>query len=91
VRSDRQRRGYYDAWREGCDPAGISTQDPQLAARYAAALSAVAAAVAVAGLGGDRRVRAHGVSEKPPQIGEPPVVGSARVELQAFRPGTLAV
>jgi methylamine---glutamate N-methyltransferase subunit C len=25
--------GYYDAWHEGRDPAGISTQDPELAAR----------------------------------------------------------
>jgi glutamate synthase domain-containing protein 2 len=25
--------GYYDDWHEGLDPAGISTQDPQLAAR----------------------------------------------------------
>ena len=25
--------GFYDAWHEGRDPAGISTQDPELAAR----------------------------------------------------------
>ena len=26
--------GYYDDWHEGRDPAGISTQDPELAARF---------------------------------------------------------
>jgi methylamine---glutamate N-methyltransferase subunit C len=26
--------GFYDAWHEGRDPAGISTQDPELAARF---------------------------------------------------------
>ncbi|MBA2517406.1 MAG: FMN-binding glutamate synthase family protein [Solirubrobacterales bacterium] len=32
--------GFYDDWHEGRDPAGISTQDPELAARFDPALGA---------------------------------------------------
>ena len=34
VRGARHAAGFYDDWHEGRDPAGISTQDEELAARF---------------------------------------------------------